>query len=645
MEHDLRTTREFNGSFYQPSAFLMMGIPGLEALHHWISIPFCALYLIALLGNCMILFIIKKTQSLHEPMYYFLSMLAVTDLGLVLCTLPTTLGIFWFNMRRIGFDACLTQMYFIHILSFIESSVLLAMAFDRFIAISHPLRHPSILTKTTVIKIGLAIVLRGMVSLLPIPFLLKRLTYCAKTELSHSFCFHPDIMNLACADIKVNIFYGMIILLSTVGMDFIFIVLSYILIIKTVIGLATKEECLKALNTCVSHICAVLVFFIPMIGLSMIHRFGKNVPPLVNTLVAYTYLIIPPALNPIIYSIKSSHIREALLRALQRKRIPGTESGNVWLAVPFCCTYVISILGNSAILFVTKADRSLPEPMYLLLCMLVITELGMSLSVLPTVLSVLLFDSQEIRFGCLAQILLIHCFSILASGVLWAMAFNRFMAICNPLQCASILTNPRIGVIGLGLTVRSISLLLPLPILLKKVSFSRSHVLAHSCLHPNFLQLPCADIKVNSMGLFVVLATFGLDLLPIILSYVTIIKTVLSITSKEERLKALNTCTSRICAGLIYYIPMTGFSMVYRLGKPACPLIHVLMANIYLLVPPVLNPIIYSVKTKQICRGIHKLLTPRRWRCRTQKAREVLHMVEQLVNNSLDTFYSILASI
>ncbi|XP_023802738.1 olfactory receptor 51G2-like [Cyanistes caeruleus] len=320
MERDSPTPWEFNGSFHQPAAFLMMGIPGLEALHPWVSIPFCALYLTALLGNCVILFIIRRTPSLHEPMYYFLSMLAVTDLGLALCTLPTTLGLFWFNVRRIGFDACLTQMYFIHILSFIESSVLLAMAFDRFIAISHPLRHAAILTKSTVLKIGLAIVLRGTVSLLPVPFLLRRLTYCGRTELSHSFCFHPDIMNLACADIKVNVFYGMIILLSTVGMDFIFIVLSYILIIRTVVSLTTKEECLKALNTCVSHICAVLVFFIPMIGLSMIHRFGKDVPPLVNTAVAYTYLTIPPALNPVIYSVKSTHIREALLRALRRTR-------------------------------------------------------------------------------------------------------------------------------------------------------------------------------------------------------------------------------------------------------------------------------------------------------------------------------------
>uniref|UniRef100_A0A663ETT1 G-protein coupled receptors family 1 profile domain-containing protein n=1 Tax=Aquila chrysaetos chrysaetos TaxID=223781 RepID=A0A663ETT1_AQUCH len=263
--------------------------------------------------------------------------------------------------------------------------------------------------------------------------------------------------------------------------------------------------------------------------------------------------------------------------------IPGMESGNVWLAVPFCCMYVISILGNSAILFVIKAERSFHEPMYLFLCMLAITELGVFLSVLPTV-----FDA------CLAQMFFIHCFSILDSGVLWAMAFSCFMAIYNPLQYASILTTPRVGVIRLGLTVRSITLLLPLLILLKKLSFCRSHMLAHSfCLHPNLLQLPCADIKVNSMHLS---------------SWPPLVY----ITSKGEHLKALNTCVSHICAVLIYYIPMIGMSMVYRSGKPASPLIHVVMANIYLLVPPVLNPIIYSVKTKQIHRGIHKLLTPRR---------------------------------
>uniref|UniRef100_A0A8D0L181 G-protein coupled receptors family 1 profile domain-containing protein n=1 Tax=Sphenodon punctatus TaxID=8508 RepID=A0A8D0L181_SPHPU len=308
-----------NASFYQPSTFIMMGILGMEDKHHWwISMPFCLLYLIALLGNCTILFIIKKTPSLHEPMYFFLSMLAVMDLGLALCTLPTTLGIYWFDTRTIGFDACLAQMYFIHIFSMLESSVLLAMAFDRVTAISHPLRYKAILTKTVIIKIGLAILERAALSLFPLPFLLKRLTYCRDNVLSHSFCIHSNIMKLACADIKINILYGLVALLLTVGVDFVFIILSYVLIIKTLISLGTQGKFLKALNTCVSHICAVLIFFIPMIGISMIYRFGTNVPHIVNAVVAYIYLIVPPALNPIIYSIKSKKIRRAMLKLVLR---------------------------------------------------------------------------------------------------------------------------------------------------------------------------------------------------------------------------------------------------------------------------------------------------------------------------------------
>ncbi|XP_015267791.1 PREDICTED: olfactory receptor 51G2-like [Gekko japonicus] len=307
-----------NVSFYQPSVLLMTGIPGMGKIHHrLLSIPFCLFYLVAISGNCTILFIIKRTPSLHEPMHYFLSMLAVVDLGMTMCTLPTTLGLFWFDIRAIGFDACLTQMYLIHVFSVLESSVLLAMAFDRFVAISRPLRYRAILTTATIIKIGLASLLRAVVSLLPLPFLLKRLSYCTKNSLSHSFCFHPDVMKLACTDdVTVNVLYGLVVILITAGIDSIFIVLSYVLIIRTVVSLGATGKCWKTLNTCVSHICAVLIFFIPMIGLSLLHRYGKNVPPIVSTVVAYVYLIVPPALNPIIYSVKSKPIRKAIWRLL-----------------------------------------------------------------------------------------------------------------------------------------------------------------------------------------------------------------------------------------------------------------------------------------------------------------------------------------
>ncbi|XP_014645666.1 PREDICTED: LOW QUALITY PROTEIN: olfactory receptor 51I2-like [Ceratotherium simum simum] len=306
-----------NISFFQPPAFLMNGIPGLEAIHCWISIPFSAMYTAALTGNCLILLAVRRTPSLHQPMYYFLSMLAVADVGLTLSILPTTLDLLWFDHRLIGFNACLVQMFFLHSFSVMESSVLLAMSFDGFVAISNPLRYAAVLTNNVIIRIGLAIVVRATVSLFPLPFLLKRLNLCpGKIPLSHSFCFHADVMKWACADITVNIFYGLYIVMSTGGIDSLLVVLFYALILRTVMGLASPRERVWALDTCVSHILAVLVFYAPVIGVSLTHCFGKHLPLIVHVLVAYVYLVVPPVLNPVIYSVKSKPIREAMLRVL-----------------------------------------------------------------------------------------------------------------------------------------------------------------------------------------------------------------------------------------------------------------------------------------------------------------------------------------
>ncbi|XP_039376321.1 olfactory receptor 51G2-like [Mauremys reevesii] len=303
-----------NNTKLNSAVFLLTGFPGEEDVHIWTSIPFCLMYVISIVGNSVILFIIKTDPSLHEPMYIFLSMLAITDLALSISTMPTTLGIFLFNSREISLDACFAQLFFIHLLQCIESSVLLLMAFDRFIAIRNPLRYASILTLPRIGKMGLVCVLRGVAVILPLPFLLQRFQYCRSNVLSHCYCINQDVMKMACSDIRVNSIYGLSVALLTVGLDSLLIFLSYVMILKAVLSITSPTKCIRALNTCVSHLCAVLLFYTPMIGLSMVHRFGEGSSHLLQIPLGYIYLLIPPLMNPIVYSVKSKHLRERIFR-------------------------------------------------------------------------------------------------------------------------------------------------------------------------------------------------------------------------------------------------------------------------------------------------------------------------------------------
>ncbi|XP_025784252.1 olfactory receptor 51A4 [Puma concolor] len=309
-----------NTSDVEITTFFLVGMPGLEYAHIWISIPICSMYIFAILGNCTILLVIKTEPSLHEPMYYFLSMLAMSDMGLSFSSLPTMWRIFLFNAPEISANACFTQEFFIHGFAAVESSVLLIMSFDRFLAIHSPLRYRSILTPIRVVKIGIVISLKSVLLVLPFPFTLRSLKYCNKSQLSHSYCLHQDVMKLACSDNRIDVIYGFFGVLW-VMVDFMLIAVSYFLILKTVLGIASRKEQLKALNTCVSHICAVIIFYLPIINLSIVHRFVRHVSPLFNVLMANVLLLVPPMMNPIVYCVKTRQIRVRVVAKLCQKQM------------------------------------------------------------------------------------------------------------------------------------------------------------------------------------------------------------------------------------------------------------------------------------------------------------------------------------
>ncbi|XP_074839582.1 olfactory receptor 52K2-like [Carettochelys insculpta] len=305
--------------FSNPSHFILLGIAGLEAAHVWISIPFCTMYTITLFGNFIILSIVKMESSLHEPMYYFLCMLALTDLVLSTSTIPKMLSIFWFYSREIGFNACLAQLYFIHSFSVIESGIFVAMGFDRYVAICHPLRHSAILNTHMVAKISLAVVLRGGILALPYPFLVRHRPYCRTDIIPYTQCEHMDVVRLACADIRISSYYGLFDVIFVTTLDLLLIAMSYIQILRDIFRLPTKEARLKTFGTCTSHICVILTFYVPTVFASLIPRFGFTIPLYVYVLMANVYLLVPPKLNPIIYGVRTKQIRDRLLRLLPQK--------------------------------------------------------------------------------------------------------------------------------------------------------------------------------------------------------------------------------------------------------------------------------------------------------------------------------------
>nr|XP_023967169.1 olfactory receptor 52R1-like [Chrysemys picta bellii] len=226
--------------FTNPYTFILLGIPGLEAANVCI---FCTMYAIAIFENFTILFIVKMDSSLHGPMYYFLCMLAVTDLVLSMSILLKTL--------------------------MMESGIFMTIALDCYVGICDPLSHSATLTNPTVAKIVPDIVLHGGILVLPYTFLARWWTYCRTNIIPHSYCEHRAVVKLACIDTHISSYYGLSVAIWVTGLDVIFIAMSYIQILRAIFSLSTKGARLKNFGTCGSQLCTILTFYILVIFSSL----------------------------------------------------------------------------------------------------------------------------------------------------------------------------------------------------------------------------------------------------------------------------------------------------------------------------------------------------------------------------------------
>ncbi|EDL16756.1 mCG64556 [Mus musculus] len=283
-----------NNTGVQVTEFLMICFPGMQDTQHWLSIILAPLLVLALAANFVLLFTIHQEASLHEPMYYLLAILSVLDV--ILCL------------------TVILKMFVMNTFLPMESSTFLVMAYDRYVAICHPLWFLSIIKKQFVINAGIFIVVRNLLATLPTPVLAARLNYCASNVVENCICANISVAKLSCGDIRLNKLYQFVSVWCLLGSDLVLILLSYCFILRVVMCQQSGGTVTKALSTCGSHLILILFFYTLLLVFIFTNKAGKKIPSEVPILLNVLHHLIPPALNPIVYGVRTQEIKQGIIK-------------------------------------------------------------------------------------------------------------------------------------------------------------------------------------------------------------------------------------------------------------------------------------------------------------------------------------------
>nr|XP_020010130.1 olfactory receptor 56A3-like [Castor canadensis] len=282
----------------------------------WLSLPLSLLFVLAMGANTIFLITIQLESSLHEPMYYLLSLLSLLDVVLCLTVIPKVLAIFWFDLRPITFSVCF-QMFIMNRFLPMESCTFLVMAYDRYVAICRPLHYASIITEQFVVKSVVFILIRNMFLSSPIPILSAQLHFCGQNIIENYVCANLSVSKLSCDSVDLNRIFQLTMAWTLLGSDLILIFLSYTFILRAVLRLKAKEAVVKALSTCGSHFILILFFSTILLVLVFTHVAKNKVSPDIPILLNVLHHVIPAALNPIVYGVRTQEIKQGILKLLK----------------------------------------------------------------------------------------------------------------------------------------------------------------------------------------------------------------------------------------------------------------------------------------------------------------------------------------
>ncbi|EGW04568.1 olfactory receptor 1 isoform X1 [Cricetulus griseus] len=299
--------------------FLLLGLPIPPEHHHLFYALFLTMYLTTVLGNLIIIILILLDSHLHTPMYLFLSNLSFSDLCFSSVTMPKLLHNMQTQDPSIPYGGCLAQIYFFLFFGDLGNFLLVAMAYDRYVAICFPLHYTSIMSpKLCVSLLVLSWVLTTFHAMLH-TLLMARLSFCDDNVIPHFFCDMSAMLKLACSDTHVNEVVIFIVVSIFLVLPFALIIMSYVRIVSSILKAPSSQGIYKAFSTCGSHLSVVSLFYGTVIGVYLCP--STNNSTVKETVMSMMYALVTPMLNPFIYSLRNRDIKEALIRVLCKKKM------------------------------------------------------------------------------------------------------------------------------------------------------------------------------------------------------------------------------------------------------------------------------------------------------------------------------------
>ncbi|XP_068025730.1 olfactory receptor 14J1-like, partial [Melanerpes formicivorus] len=290
--------------------FLLLPFSGTRQLQLLHFCLFLVIYLAALLGNGLIITTIAWDHHLHTPMYFFLLNLALLDLGAISTTVPKSMDNSLRDIRDISYTGCVLQFFFFIFLMSAEYFLLTTMSYDRYIAICRPLHYETLLGSRVCLHMAAAAWACGALNALLYTANTFSLPLCQANTVAQLFCEVPQILKLSCSTSYLREIWVIVIGVSLVFVCFVFIVVSYVEIFRAVLRIPSQQGRHKAFATCLPHLAVVSLFI--STGFFAYLKPSSFSSPSLDLGVSVVYSVVPPAVNPLIYSLRNQELKAAL---------------------------------------------------------------------------------------------------------------------------------------------------------------------------------------------------------------------------------------------------------------------------------------------------------------------------------------------